>query len=180
MHVLFFCCFFKYFLVLTQIDSNDFHVEKSINVASAGSSGTEASIDVTFEPSHLGDTQAILTISSPTGGDYTIPLHGHCLVPKPQGPFVIKAGATANISFKNVFGQITQFNFSVDNSAFMLKANSESIKPRKTYNIAITYDTKQADPSTAKVGKLVVTSQGSARSSGGISWTYYLKGVPHS
>ncbi|KAL5467034.1 hypothetical protein EMCRGX_G031201 [Ephydatia muelleri] len=163
-----------------KIDSNDFHVEKSINVASAGSSGTEASIEVTFEPSHLGDTQAILTISSPTGGDYTIPLHGHCLVPKPQGPFVIKAGATANISFKNVFGQITQFNFSVDNSAFMLKANSESIKPRKTYNIAITYDTKQADPSTAKVGKLVVTSQGSARSSGGISWTYYLKGVPHS
>ena len=88
-------------------------MEKSINVASAGSSGTEASIEVTFEPSHLGDTQAILTISSPTGGDYTIPLHGHCLVPKPQGPFVIKAGATTSVSFKNVFGQVTQFNFAV-------------------------------------------------------------------
>ena len=39
----------------------------------------------------------------------------------PQGSFVIKAGATTNISFMNVFGQIMQFHLSVDNTAFTLR-----------------------------------------------------------
>lgn len=81
----------------------------------------------------------------PHWSDYIIPLHGHCLVPKPQGSFGIKVGAT-NISFNNIIGQIIQFNFSEDNYG-----TTESIK---------------------QVGKLVVTSQDSARF-GGISWTYF-------
>ena len=36
------------------LDNMDFHVDKAITVASAGSSGTEAAVEVTFEPSHLG------------------------------------------------------------------------------------------------------------------------------
>ena len=155
-------------------------MEKTITVASAGSSGTEASVEVAFEPSHLGDTPSTLTISSPSGGEYTIPLYGHCLIPKPQGPFTIKAGSSISIPFKNAFTQVTQFSFSVDNPAFVVKA-SDTLKPRKTYNILVSYDAKQADPSVTKMGKLVVTSQHSARAGthGGISWVYYLRGITH-
>ena len=163
------------------MDSNDFHVEKTITVASAGNCGTEASVEVTFEPSHLGDTHSTLTIFSPSGGDYTIPLHGHCLVPNPQGPFTVKAGSSISIPFRNAFPQTMQFSFSVDNPVFVVKA-SDYLKPRKTYNILVSYDAKQADPTVTKVGKLVVTSQHSARpgTPGGISWVYYLKGIAQS
>ena len=167
------------------MDSNDFHVDsKNITVASAGSSGQEATVDVTFEPSHLGDTHATLSISSPTGGDYTIPLYGHCLVPKPQGPFVIRAGSSISIPFRNVFTQVMQFSFSVDNPVFTVKA-SDNLKPRKTYNILVSYTfDKQAEPpKVTKMGKLVVSGHQTGKTGvgvhGDISWVYYLKGVPH-
>ena len=166
---------------LLQIDNSDFHVDKTLTAASAGSSGTEAPIEVTFEPSHLGDAHATLTVSSPSGGDYIIPLHGHCLAPKPQGPFIIKPGSSLSIPFKNVFAQTKQFTFSVDNPAFVVKSG-DSIKGRKTYNILVTYDAKQADPKLVKTGKLTVTCLSSAKAAGaglqGVpSWVYYLKGV---
>lgn len=74
-----------------------------------------------------------------------------------------------------------QFFFSVDNPVFVVKA-SDYLKPRKTYNILVSYDAKQADPTVTKVGKLIVTSQHSARpgTPGGISWVYYLKGIAQS
>lgn len=86
---------------LEQVDSSDFHVERSITIAGS----TEAAVEVTFEPSHLGDTQSTLTITSSSGGDYTVPLSGHCLAPKPQGPYVIKAGGSIHIPFKNIYMQ---------------------------------------------------------------------------
>ena len=139
-------------------------------------------MEVNFEPSHLGDTHATLTISSHSCGDYSFPLHGHCLAPKPQGPFNIKPGSSISIPFKNVFTQSTQFTFSVDNPAFIVKSG-DTLKARKTYNILLSYDAKQADSNVAKTGKLTVTSQQSAKPGGRgkssvISWVYYLKGLP--
>jgi len=151
-------------------------VERNLTVASAGSSGTEATVEVTFEPSHLGDTKANLSITSQAGGDYTIPLVGHCLVPKPQGPYTIKAGLNITIPFKNVFSQPTHFTFTVDNPVFSVKA-TESLKPKKVCNILVSYD-KQADPQLTKTGKLVVTCpQGTPGASAGLQWIYYLKGI---
>ena len=164
------------------MDSSDFHVDRTLTAPHGGSSGTETTVEVTFEPSHLGDTHATLTISSPMGGDYTIPLYGHCLVPRPQGPYVIKAGSNVNIPFKNIFPQTTQFLFTVDNPAFTVRA-SDNLKARKLYNIQVSYDAKQADPGVTKMGKLMVTSQHSAKAAGvhgSISWIYYLKGIAHS
>lgn len=158
-------------------------MDKTITVASAGSSGTEVSVEVTFEPSHLGDVHATLTISSPSGGDYIIPLHGHCLAPKPQGPFIIKPGSSLTIPFKNIYMQTKQFTFSIDNPAFVVKSG-DSLKPRKTYNILVTYDAKQADAKVVKTGKLTVACLNSAKAGtvaglhGGPSWVFYLKGIP--
>lgn len=107
------------------------------------------------------------------GGDYLIPLYGHCLEPKPQGPFSIKAGGNINIPFRNVFHQSTQFSFLLDNPAFSIKA-SETLKPRKVHNLVVSFDAKQADPSIVKLGKLVVSCKNTSAS---LRWTYYLKGL---
>lgn len=139
-------------------------------------------MDVTFEPSHLGDVHATLTISSPTGGDYIIPLHGHCLAPKPQGPFTIKPGSSVTIPFKNIYMQAKQFTFSIDNPAFVVKSG-DVLKPRKTYNIVVTYDAKQSDVKAVKTAKLTVSCLSSANCKAGTGlhgapvWVFYLKGV---
>ena len=119
------------------------------------------------------------------GGDYLIPIQGHCLAPRPQGPFNIKAGGGISIPFKNVFHQARQFSFSVDNPAFAVKTG-DTLKPRKVYNIFVQFDkdkiekSKQAIP--VKLAKLVVTSVQSAnrqnRTEEGLQWTYYIKGLP--
>lgn len=161
-----------------QLDNTDFHVDKSVQAPSAGAAGggAEVGVEVQFEPSHLGDTKAILLISSASGGDYSIPLFGHCLPPKPQGPFAIRAGSSMNIPFKNVFVQPTHFDFHVDNPAFTVKAN-DTLKAKKTYFILVSYDSKQADPSKPKMGKLTVSCP-SVSSGAAVQWTYYLRGEP--
>ncbi|XP_030874678.1 protein VAC14 homolog, partial [Leptonychotes weddellii] len=67
-------------------DCQDFHTEKIINAAPGAQGGTEVSVEVYFEPSHLGETKGILMLSSITGGEYIIPLFGVALPPKPQAP----------------------------------------------------------------------------------------------
>lgn len=101
-----------------------------------------------------------------------IPLYGHCLEPKPQGPYSIKAGGNIVIPFRNVFHQTSQFSFVLDNPAFNIKA-SETLKPRKVHNLTVSFDARQADPNIVKLGKLVISS----KSSGNLKWTYYLKGL---
>jgi len=69
---------------MLQLDHCDYHVEKTVTAAASTGSGTEVTVDVTFEPSSIGDTRALLSLSSAVGGDYTFPLTGVCLPPKPQ------------------------------------------------------------------------------------------------
>ena len=132
----------------------------------------------------------VITITNiHTGGDYLIPLQGHCLTPRPQGPFNIKTGGSITIPFRNVFHQSRQFSFSVDNPLFIVK-QGDTLKPRKLYNIIVQFDkgsvehsnkSKQSD-APVKLAKLVVTCVQSAshhnRGDEGIQWTYYLRGLP--
>jgi len=70
---------------VSQLDHSDYHVDKAVTAAAAAAGcGTDVTVDVTFEPSSVGDTRAILTVSSTVGGDYTFPLSGLCSPPKPQ------------------------------------------------------------------------------------------------
>ncbi len=70
----------------------------------------EVAVDISYEPSKLGDIRTQLIVSSPAGGDYICPLFGHCISPKPQGPIIIKQGAVSSVAFKNVFGNTAVFN----------------------------------------------------------------------
>lgn len=158
------------------MDNTDFHVEKNITAASASSGGTEVGVEVTYEPSRLGDTRATLTVFSPVGGEYVFPLFGHCSPPKPQGPYSIKAGATTSIPFKNVFSHTTQFTFCVDSPCFNVKA-SETIRAKKTHNVIVGFEGNQGSSKAPRMGRLMVTCPRSAGGAGNVTWTFYLKGV---
>ena len=97
-----------------QVESADFHVDKTVAAAPGSTGGTEVALEVTFEPSRLGEQRSVLSVASPLGGEYTFPLFGTCLAPKPQGPFIIKAGGTTHITFRNVFASTTSFVFQVN------------------------------------------------------------------
>uniref|UniRef100_A0A2K6KCF4 HYDIN axonemal central pair apparatus protein n=1 Tax=Rhinopithecus bieti TaxID=61621 RepID=A0A2K6KCF4_RHIBE len=157
-------------------DCTDFHAEKLVNAAAGGQGGTEASVEVFFEPSHLGETKGILILSSLAGGEYIIPLFGMALPPKPQGPFPIRAGYSIIIPFKNVFYHMVTFSIVVDNPAFTVRA-VESVRPKKINNITVSFE---GNPSGSKIPittKLIVSCPPGEGSETGIKWVYYLKGI---
>ncbi|XP_069510876.1 hydrocephalus-inducing protein homolog [Ambystoma mexicanum] len=161
-----------------KIDNSDFHVEKVINAAPGSQGGTEVNVEVTYEPIQLGESRANLLISSPTGGEYTIPLIGSALPPKPQGPFVIRTGSASSttIPFKNVFLQTTVFSFNVDNPAFNVKPN-ENIRSKKVHNIQVSFDGNHSGSKAPVTGKLTVSCPRATGVGQGIYWIFYLKGV---
>ncbi|NXU58594.1 HYDIN protein, partial [Turnix velox] len=154
---------------LLQTDCADFLTEKTMSVAPASPGGSEVSVDVTYEPCQLGKARARLQLSSPLGCEYTIPLFGLALPPKPQGPFAIKAGGTTTVPFKNIFLQPTAFQYTVENPAFTVRA-PENLRPKKTAFITVSFEG----------GPLPVTSRMvvSCPQRAGISWVYYLRGLP--
>ncbi|XP_010008955.1 PREDICTED: hydrocephalus-inducing protein-like, partial [Nestor notabilis] len=103
---------------LLQTDCADFQTLKSISAAPASAEGSELSVEVTFEPCQVGEVRATLQLSSTLGGQYRIPLIGLALPPEPQGPFLIPAGGTTSISFRNVFPKATAFQYAVKHPAF--------------------------------------------------------------
>ena len=74
---------------------------------------------------------------------------------------------TAQIPWKNVFTKQVEFFYSVDNTAFTVKA-SESLPAKKTTNIAVAY---KEDPSKPRTAKLMVSCPGEAP----MPWVFYLQ-----
>jgi hydrocephalus-inducing protein len=167
---------------ICKLDHSDYHVDKTVTAAPAASSGTEVLVEVIYEPSSVGESQAMLCISSTSGGDYIFPLAGVCTPPKPQGPFVVKAGSSTAITFRNVFGQTMTFQFHIDNPLFHISKPSESIRPHKEHRIVIAYDGSDSSSRAPVLGRMIVSC---ARSLGtavypilpNTQWTYYLKGI---
>nr|XP_025867468.1 hydrocephalus-inducing protein homolog [Vulpes vulpes] len=157
-------------------DCQDFHMEKVIAAAPGAQGGTEVSVEVYFEPSHLGETKGILMLSSITGGEYTIPLFGVALPPKPQGPFLIRAGYNIVIPFKNIFYQTVNFSFMVENPAFSVRA-VDSVRPKKINNITVYFEGNPSGSKTPITSKLIVSCPPSEGNETGIKWVYYLKGI---
>lgn len=63
-----------------------------------------------FEPFTIGDSRAILKLSSPEGIEYTCLLYGKSTAPQPQGPFKCPAGPKpAAIDFKNPLNEKCEF-----------------------------------------------------------------------
>ncbi|KAG8437289.1 hypothetical protein GDO86_008117 [Hymenochirus boettgeri] len=159
-----------------KVDNSDFHVEKLVTAAPGSQGGSEVTIEVTYEPVQLGESLAVLLISSPLGGEYTVPLFGSALAPKPQGPIQIRSGSTISIPFKNIFLQTTAFTFQTDPPAFTVKP-CEPIRPKKTHYISLSYEAPSSGSKTPITGKLVISCPRATGVAQGIHWVYYLKGV---
>ncbi|KAJ8247379.1 hypothetical protein GJAV_G00245710 [Gymnothorax javanicus] len=157
-------------------DSPDFTTERTVAAAAGLQGGTEVSVEVCFEPWQLGESRALLTLSSNLGGEYLIPLQGSCCPPKPQGPFSVRAGSTISIPFKNIFPQPTAFAFQADNPAFSVKG-TDAIRPKKTHNILVSFEGPPPGSQGPCSGKLTVSSPRSEGHGQGVSWVYYLKGL---
>ncbi|KFQ76081.1 Hydrocephalus-inducing protein, partial [Phaethon lepturus] len=124
---------------LLQTNCADFQTEKTISMAAAGPGGAEVSLEVTYEPCQLGEARATLQLSSQLGVEYSIPLFGLALPPKPQGPFPIQAGGTTSIPFKNIFLQPMAFQYRVEHPAFAIRA-PESLCAKKTAFITVSFE----------------------------------------
>ncbi|KAL6479129.1 hypothetical protein MHYP_G00125620 [Metynnis hypsauchen] len=156
-------------------DCPDFIVDKNITVMAGFQAGNDASVEICFEPSQLGEVRGLLTVSSSFGGEYMFPLYGTCTHPKAQGPLTIRAGSNISIPFKNIFPQTTAFSFHVDNLAFTVKG-ADTIRSKKTHNILVTYEGSPAGDKAPCTGKLTISSPRTEGHGQSLSWVYYLKG----
>eukprot|EP00743_Colponemidia_sp_Colp-15_P004699 GILK01005063.1.p1 GENE.GILK01005063.1~~GILK01005063.1.p1 ORF type:complete len:857 (-),score=69.85 GILK01005063.1:123-2435(-) len=118
--------------------------------------GQEVSVDVTFEPSRVGEYKETVELVSAAGGSYVFPLMGVCTSPqRPQGPIDIKPNGTAQISFKNVFNENVQFSFVSEDPRFVLSKTSEVLPSKKSTTITVTY--KCDDNAVSANGKLTIS-----------------------
>ncbi|EDQ90671.1 uncharacterized protein MONBRDRAFT_18473 [Monosiga brevicollis MX1] len=149
--------------------SKHFHGPPSLMAPAASKAGTEVSIEMSFEPTQLGDSKATMTLASPVGGVYTCPLFGQCLPPRPSGPHVIKPGGKLALPFKNVFTNTETFSYTVDQPQFNVRS-SDLYKAGESKEIQVRFDGDGQE----RAGKLIVTCASGAHS--GIEWVFYLKG----
>jgi len=148
--------------------SEEFAVQAAVAGHPAGPEGNEQEVEVTFEPTRIGESfRNTLVVTSPVGGEYVCPVMGRCIAPKPQGPFTLRGGA-GGVTFKNVFGSETEFTMTVDNPAFVV-SRTEKIPAKQTKTIAVSFKPGAPDaPTTAKL--LITCAQTPAT-----PWVYYLR-----
>ncbi|KAK7891948.1 hypothetical protein WMY93_023911 [Mugilogobius chulae] len=156
-------------------DCPDFFVDKSVTAVAGFQAGSEASVEVCFEPHQLGEVRALLTLSSPAGGAYVFPLYGNCQRPKAQGPFSISSGRVVPIPFKNVFLQSTSFSYQVDNQSFTVKG-SETINSKATQNVLVSFEPPPGGGSGPWFGYLTISTQPTKVQTEPYSWVFFLKG----
>ncbi|KAL1499824.1 hypothetical protein AB1Y20_012509 [Prymnesium parvum] len=135
--------------------SGEFEAESQVSAPAAESSaGQEVSVDVTFEPSKMGESTDMLVVTSAEGGEYSCQLLGQALPPKPQGPITIKAGAVTPVNFKNVFASAAEFTFVCEPTVFTVAKPKENVPPKKAIQVGVGF--KPDGASTPVNGKLTV------------------------
>merc|ERR1719506_2235505 len=127
-------------------------------------------MNVTYEPSIIGDLHSVMYLKSAEGGTYAVNLHGSCVPPKPKGPFAVKG--SLSLPFKNVFAEDKKFSFSVDNPCFTVgpakkQLHEEVMQGKKEISLAISFAQQDG---ASKSGKLVAASPGLP------NWVFYLTG----
>lgn len=129
--------------------------------------GTELTVNIKFEPSSIGISKALLTISNPEGGEYQAYLIGSSSSPLPKGPFKITTKGT-NIDFKNTFYESKEFFIKIDNPNFTCSTKSPfKLEAKKSLALPLVFK-NGSDNST---GRIIIETKEM------ISWIYYLQGI---
>jgi hydrocephalus-inducing protein len=132
-------------------------------------------VPIVFEPSSLGTTRAVMTLTSAAGGRYDIPLVGECVVPVPAGPFTVRSGGKVSIPFKNVLDTPCKYSYSVSSGLFALAKREEQWKPKEEKDVVLQYDTPHEGADSAHTGRLLITCTDGPCA--GAEWIFYLRGV---
>lgn len=149
-----------------------FECDRSVVAHPAGINGVPVEMEVTFEPTAVGDNfRDTLVVSASEAGEYQCPLYGHCTAPRPQGPFTMRNNS-CTIPFKNVFPREATFHLAVDNPAFSVNA-TEKFPAKKASSINVSFKEQKNAP-TSRRGRLTVTADQSIAPSTP-SWTFYLQ-----
>ena len=109
-------------------------------------------VDVTFEPSKLGEAHDTLTVSSAEGGEFL------CCAPR-QRAQAEAAGADRDqgrrlgerITFKNVFAANADFTFTAEPAVFSVAKPRETIPGKKTTQVAVAHKPDGADAKPATI-----------------------------
>ncbi|KAM3964816.1 LOW QUALITY PROTEIN: hydrocephalus-inducing protein homolog [Aphomia sociella] len=129
-----------------------------------------------FEPTELGIQNCKLSFNSVVAGEFVFNIKGKGTIPKPQGPYEIKAGGFTMIKFKNVFEDNRTFKIYVDREEFYVKTLYESIKGKKDIKIAVYLSEKPVQGWTEMpTGCLTIECYEPADPK--VHWTYFLQGI---
>eukprot|EP00826_Nyctotherus_ovalis_P043009 TRINITY_DN4497_c0_g1_i5.p1 TRINITY_DN4497_c0_g1~~TRINITY_DN4497_c0_g1_i5.p1 ORF type:complete len:195 (-),score=47.96 TRINITY_DN4497_c0_g1_i5:112-696(-) len=136
--------------------------------AAESNSGTELSLGVKFEPNTIGESRAILAITSSEGVEYSCLLYGHGVAPQPQPITRIQAGKASAIDFRNPLSEKAEFAVRFDNPCFSL-ANKLAglLDAGKSVQLQVKFDYSEGQSNT---GRMIVTTKGFP------AWVYYLHG----
>ena len=137
--------------------------------AAESSKGTELNINVRYEPFTIGDSRAVMKLTSPEGMEYSCLLFGKSLAPQPQGPIKCAPGAKpVGIDFKNPLNEKCEFTVTFDNPNFNLASKLPGpLDPGKVTNLQIKFEAKPDLPNT---GRMIVSTKGLP------PWIFYLQG----
>jgi hypothetical protein len=107
-----------------------------------------------------------LVLTSPTAGEYIIPIVGRCTAPKPQGPIELVKGA-GSVPFRNIFAKAAEFVYRVDNPAFVVKP-SETVPAKKAIDVAVSY---KGEAGKSAVARLTISCPAEQCP----PWVFYLR-----
>ena len=154
---------------MTAHPSTWFKVEvPNIPAPIADSNGANLALNIRFEPNIIGESRAIVKLTSPENLEYSWMLYGHSSAPQPQGPYKVPAGKPVGLEFKNPLVEKAQFIVTFDNPSFSLAAKlPDSLDPGKPVQLQVKYDVDASRPTT---GRMIISTKGIP------PWIYYLQG----
>lgn len=135
--------------------------------ASDSYEGVEQEVSIRYEPSKLGESRAMVIISSPEGGEYQCLLVGQASPPISKGPIKVSSKGQV-VEFKNPFFEAAEFAIRIDNPSFTTTTKSPALTQGKQFlKIPISFK-PVAD--SLPTGRVII-------STGDIpAWIYYLQG----
>jgi hydrocephalus-inducing protein len=116
--------------------------------------GSELSFSVKFEPYFIGESKAIVKVSSPEGGEYSWVLAGEARPPQAQGPYKIPVSKPYTLEFKNPLNEPADVVARFDNPNFFLAGKLDArVNAKAPIKVQISFKPGQDQVNT---GRLII------------------------
>ena len=143
----------------------------SVGAGESWEAGAEGKCAVTFEGCQVGTVEGLLTLTSESGGCYSVPLVGVVTPPAPVGPVSVGAGGVT-LDFVSPFAAEAEFAVTSEGAAFVLAAGGGKCKLARKGALSIQCKAVGAGAAASRV--LVTHTAGGGVKPGAV-WVYYVK-----